>query len=143
VLTVSAASSQTVSPPPSTSFAITGVQTLSCVVVSNGQRRVSFTPRYAGLTGQPVSFSVVNELAPTTQPGPYSLNLYTDNPLITLKASQQGTVGEASFSYAWLQACGSASTRQAAPEATPLRVVVLGNPVSQAQVWVEVQGVPG
>ena len=35
------------------------------------------------------------------------------------------------------------SARQAASEETPLRVVVLGNPVLDAQVWVEVQGVKG
>ena len=48
-------------PPPGPTFSITGVTTVSCETISAGQRRVTFNPRYAGLDGTPVSFSVVNE----------------------------------------------------------------------------------
>ena len=91
-------------------FSITGVTTVSCATVSAGQRTLTFTPQYSGLNGQPVSFSVANELLPTTAPGPYTLQLYTDNPVITLKAVQGGTPGEASFAYNWLVACGGTYT---------------------------------
>ena len=45
--------------------------------------------------------------------------------------------------YRWLDACGSISARKGAIEPSRLRVVVLGNPVSGEQVWVEVQGRTG
>ena len=87
-----------------------------------------------------MSFSVVNELLPTTAPGPYTLDLYTDNPVISLRAVQSGV--SSSFSYGWLAAC-NASARLGAGSDARLRVVVLGNPVQESQVWVEVQGVQG
>ena len=103
----------TVSPATTNPFpaglSITGVQTLSCVLVSSGQRSVTFQPQYAGQTGQAILFSVVNETAPTTASGPYTLRLYTDNPTITLRATQSGTAGEASFAYNWLVACPTGS----------------------------------
>ena len=139
ILTVNPA---TVVGPPSGPFSITGVTTVSYEVVSAGQRRVSFTPRYSGLDGSPVSFSVVNEMLPTTQPGPYTLRLYTDNPTITLKAIQSGTPGEASFSYDWLAAC-NAGARMGALAERVLSVRVLGNPVQNGQVLVEVGGAEG
>ena len=74
--------------------------------VTAGERMLTFTPQYAGVTGQPISFSVVNEMLPTTSPGPYTLRLYTDNPTITLKATQTGSPSEASFAYNWLAVCG-------------------------------------
>jgi hypothetical protein len=127
--------------PPSADFAITAVGTLRCEVISAGQRRVSFTPQYSGVSSSPISFSVVNELSPTTAPGPYSLTLYTDNPIITLQAQQGSSL--ASFSYNWLAAC-SASGRQGVPEVSrPLRVTVLGNPVQSQHVVVEVRGAEG
>ena len=46
------------------------MQTISCQVLSAGQRRLTFNPQYAGVNGAPISFSVVNELAPTTESGP-------------------------------------------------------------------------
>ena len=92
-------------PPPTGSFSITSVQTVSCEVISAGQLRLSFTPRYAGLNGAPVSFSVVNELAPTTSPGPYTLSLYTDNSVITLRAVQSGI--SSSYAYNWLSVCST------------------------------------
>jgi hypothetical protein len=130
--------------PPLAGFGITGVQALSCVTVSSGQRSVSFLPQYSGLSGQAVRFEVVNELAATTNPGPYTLQLYTDNPLITLKASQAGSPGEASFSYNWLSACpANPGARRGAEPLAPLRVVVLGNPVVGETVEVEVRGAAG
>ncbi|NEU70995.1 glucose sorbosone dehydrogenase, partial [Spirosoma agri] len=88
-VTVTAPVSATIGEPGS--FTITGVQTVSCVVVSGGQRAVTFTPQYGGMTGGPINFSVVNERAATSDPGPYTLTLYTDNPTITLSAQQGST----------------------------------------------------
>jgi hypothetical protein len=90
-----------------------------------------------------VSFSVVNELALTTNAGPYSLTLYTDNPLITLSARQGSAT--TTYGYAWLASCPSGSgARSAAPELGPgLQVVVLGNPVTGQDVSVEVAGAEG
>ncbi|WP_020604690.1 PQQ-dependent sugar dehydrogenase [Spirosoma spitsbergense] len=127
-------------PPPPAGFAITGVTQVRCEIVSAGQRRLTFNPQYTGLTGQPVSFSVSNELVPTTNPGPYILNLYTDNPTITLKAIQTGTAGEASFAYNWLSVCTSPNTRLGASDPGSLRIMVLGNPVEN-NLTVEVWGV--
>ena len=86
-------------------IAIVGVTTVNCLTLSAGLRQVLFTPQYAGLTNEPVSFSVANELLPTTNPGPYSVKLYTDNPMITLYAQQGGS--HDSFRYNWLQACST------------------------------------
>ncbi|WP_040585456.1 T9SS type A sorting domain-containing protein, partial [Spirosoma luteum] len=101
---------------------------------------LTFSPQYAGLDGSPVSFSVVNELLPTTNPGPYSLTLYTDNPVIRLQARQSGV--SSSFSYGWLSACNPGA-RQAALVEVPLSVTVLGNPVAGETVAVEVRGAEG
>jgi hypothetical protein len=133
------------STPPTGTFSITGVTTVSCTPITAGLRQVSFTPQYAGTNGQPISFSVVSELSPTTAPGPYTLNLYTDNPTITLKATQSGTAGEASFAYNWLAACNSSSARVAAPTGreVSLNVSVLGNPAVSETVQVEVRGAEG
>ncbi|GAB3996313.1 hypothetical protein GCM10028807_38540 [Spirosoma daeguense] len=132
-----------VNPPGSTtspggSFAITGATLVSCTSLSPNRKSIRFTPVYSGLNGQPISFSVVNELLPTTSSGPYQLDLYTDNPVILLKATQQGTSSEATFNYNWLNAC-SAMGRQGVSE-LPLQVVVLGNPVINEQVEVLVKG---
>ncbi|MDB5241270.1 MAG: hypothetical protein JWP57_1895, partial [Spirosoma sp.] len=105
---------------PLDSFTITGVTMVSCAILSAGQRQIQFIPRYAGLSGQPISFSVVNEMLPTTAPGPYTLRLYTDNPAITLRARQTGTPPPASFVYNWLAACNGTNP---APDNTPPRVV--------------------
>ncbi|MBC8153843.1 MAG: lamin tail domain-containing protein, partial [Bacteroidetes bacterium] len=123
-------------------FAIASVSTTACEVLSPGERRVTFTPVYSGASGSPISFSVVNELPPTTAPGPYVLRLYTDNPVITLRASQSGLV--ATFGYQWLAACGSGSPRLGVAElAAPLRVTVLGNPLQDQSVRVRVAGTCG
>ena len=105
-------------PPPTATFSITGVTTVSCEAISAGQRRVSFNPRYAGLDGTPVSFSVVNEMLPTTAPGPYTLNLYTDNPVITLSATQNGATTQ--FAYNWLSACSSSTGNTPPTVANPV-----------------------
>ncbi|RIV17924.1 DUF11 domain-containing protein [Fibrisoma montanum] len=136
-LTVTAPGSATVGEPAG--FTISSVQTLGCQAVSAGQRRVSFSPQYGGLDGSPVSFSVANELLPTTAPGPYSLTLYTDNPVLTLIARQGNTV--VSYRYEWLSACGSGSRRAAEEVPTALRVTVLGNPTAGEWVDVELAGV--
>ena len=134
-------------PTPTGTFSITGVTTVSCTTVSAGLRTVSFTPRYAGLDGTPVSFSVANELLPTTAPGPYTLNLYTDNPVITLKATQSGT--QASFAYNWIVACnggapGGPSARVGAGSelTSKLKATILPNPVSQ-EFRIRIEGAQG
>ena len=118
-------------PPTTAPFAITGATTVNCTVLSAGQRQLTFSPQYTGTTGQPVSFSVVNELLPTADPGPYTLKLYTDNPIITLKALQQGTAGEASFSYNWLGACNTNSRIGVAEPRSRFSLEVLGNPAHE------------
>jgi hypothetical protein len=142
-LQVSSSFQLTVNPMPSTpaGFTIVGVSTVSCEVLSPGQRRVTFTPLYGGVDSSPISFSVVNELVATTNPGPYSLNLYTDNPSIIL-AAKQGT-SLASYVYNWFAVC-TAPTRVGVAEAgAGLQVKVLGNPVEGKFVEVEIRGVTG
>ena len=135
-------------PPPGGNpgaFAITGVTLVNCDVVTAARRLLHFTPQYAGQNGQPISFSVVNELLPTTNPGPYMINLYTDNPTITLKAVQTGTTGEASFNYNWLAACNGGNARVGVDHSveSELSVRLLGNPVENGAVSVEVWGGAG
>ncbi|WP_020603098.1 putative Ig domain-containing protein [Spirosoma spitsbergense] len=129
-------------PPPTGTFSITGVTTVNCGVISSGVRSVTFTPRYAGVDGSPVSFSVVNELLPTTNPGPYTLRLYTDNPTITLSAVQSGV--SSSFAYNWLAACapGAPGARVSGEPVSGLQLQVLGNPVRQV-LEVAVTGATG
>ncbi len=90
------------------SFAITGVNTSNCTVISATQRRVRFTPQYSGTNGSPITFAMVGQMLPTTTPGPYTLNLYLDNPAIGISA-QQGNQ-QSSFTYRWLEACNSGSS---------------------------------
>ena len=85
---------------------------------------------------------MVNELSPTTSPGPYALNLYTDNPVITLKAVQQGTPGEASFTYSWLAACNANKRMGVAEPLSRFSLEVLGNPVGE-QLRVLISGAEG
>ena len=100
---------------PTGAFAITGVTTISCNPVpgSSNQRSLTFIPQYSGANGQPIAFSVANEMLPTTAPGPYTLSTYTDNPSLTLKATQPGTSGEVIFNYNWLAICGTNPTNKA------------------------------
>ena len=140
-LSVQSSFQLTVNPAPTTSggFTITGVSTVSCEVLSVGLRRLTFTPQYGGLSGSPISFSVVNEKLPTTDPGPYSLTLYTDNPAITLSAQQGSEL--ASYRYNWLSVCG-ANGRQGVADAE-LLVRVLGNPVEGSWAVIELVGALG
>ena len=128
--------------PPATSLVITGVTMISCQTLTTGQRRLSFTPQYSGVVSgtaaAPLSFAVANEMMPTTAPGPYTINLYTDNPTIALKA-QQGNL-QASYSYNWLDVCFNSGARRAAEFTEKLVVTVLGNPVANDYAEVEVQG---
>ena len=139
---LSVCSSTTVTPPPTTGISITGVQTANCEVLSAGKYRVTFTPKYAGLDGTPVSFSVVNEMVPTTNPGPYSLNLYTDNSMITLSAVQSGV--SSTFGYNWLAACtpNGLGARVSGEPVAGLQLQILGNPVRDV-VSVLVRGAVG
>ncbi|GAB3690224.1 hypothetical protein GCM10027592_07350 [Spirosoma flavus] len=125
---------------PAGGFIISGVQTVSCVVLNANQRSLTFTPIYGGSDGSPISFSVVNEMLPTTAPGPYQLTLYTDNPVLQLRA-RQGSL-QASYAYNWLAACGS--TRQGVTEVgSELQVTVLGNPTSGQSAAIEIRGAYG
>ncbi len=128
-------------PPPTATFSITGVTTISCEAISAGLRRVTFNPRYAGLNGTPVSFSVVNEMAPTTNPGPYTLNLYTDNPVITLEATQSGATNQ--FAYNWLSACSSSTANTPPTVANPVppqsATVGIGYTLSLANVFTDAE----
>jgi glucose/arabinose dehydrogenase len=125
-------------PPPSTGFALTGATTLRCETISPTLRQLTFTPQYAGLNGQPVTFSVTGEMVPTTNPGPYSLRIYIDNPRITLRAEQSGV--QSSFSYNWLAACSATNARSSAESSDILRVKLLGNPVDSDRAEVEISG---
>lgn len=136
-------------PPPTGAFAITGVTTVNCTPAAGNpnKRELTFTPQYQGTNGQSISFSVKNEMLPTTASGPYTLGVYLDNPTITLKATQSGTAGEANFAYNWLSVCGAGTmqskmARESVAE-TSLEVRVLGNPVSNGRVQVEVSGTAG
>ncbi|GAB3996029.1 T9SS type A sorting domain-containing protein [Spirosoma daeguense] len=132
-------------PPPSGNFAIIGVTTVSCQSVTAGIRTVSFNPQYSGVNGQPISFSVTNEMLPTTAAGPYTLNLYTDNPIITLKAQQTGSPADASYTYNWLASCGSSTNgaRVSANAELILSVRILGNPVLGETAEIEIKGADG
>ena len=125
---------------PSTdlSFAFMGVTGVSCTTGSGNQRTVKFTPQYTGVTGQSITFSVVGELLPTTNSGPYTLNMYRDNPVITLKAIQAGTPGEATYLFNWASFC-PLGARLAADEG--LSVTVIPNPSVGQTTDIEVKGV--
>ena len=134
----------TPTPPPADVFAITAVTTISCQTVTATERRLTFTPEYTGLTGQPIKFVVVNEIEPTMAPGPYSIRVYIDNPTIRLRATQTGTQGDAVFTYNWLALCtSSGSARRGAEPEQSLSVRVLGNPVVDNRVSLEVSGAVG
>jgi hypothetical protein len=122
-------------------FAITSVNTINCETISASEKNVTFTPVYSGVTGDPITFSVVNERIPTTNPGPYTLRLYTDNPAITLKAEQLGVVS--TFSYNWLAACNSGTRVGVNEPGETLSVQILGNPVANESVEVEIRGAAG
>ncbi|WP_461098644.1 hypothetical protein [Spirosoma luteolum] len=127
--------------PTPVAFGITGVQT-QCSGQEGGARQVTFTPQYSATDGTSISFAVVNEMAATTAPGPYTLKLYTDNPIVTLRATQSGQT--VNFTYNWLGACLNVSKRVGVAESRePLAVQVLGNPVVGNTVRAEVRGAAG
>jgi hypothetical protein len=139
---LSVSPTSTTAPTPTGPFSITGVTLVSCTTDGPGARLISFTPQYAGLTGESIRFRVVNESLPTTAAGPYNLRLYTDNPVINLRAAQ-GNGSEVAYAYNWLSAC-NANSRVAASERTePLTVTVLGNPVVGETVDIEIRGAAG
>ncbi|WP_288425152.1 T9SS type A sorting domain-containing protein, partial [uncultured Spirosoma sp.] len=78
---------------------------------------------------------------PTTETGPYSLMLYTDNPVITLKATQNGT--ETRFVYNWLANCQSPSRIGTSESPATLQVQLLGNPARNGRLSVQVSGATG
>ncbi|GAB3702285.1 hypothetical protein GCM10027592_31550 [Spirosoma flavus] len=92
-------------------FGIAGVTMLDCNHISYFERRINFMVSYSGTNGQPISLSVVDELRATDYTGPYQLNLFTDKPVIELRARQQGTPGEATFAYNWLRDCANGNPR--------------------------------
>jgi hypothetical protein len=128
-------------PLDSTRFALVGVTPESCEGIGGGQRKVRFTPQYTGLDGTPVSFSVINELGTTTEKGPYSLNLYADNPTIILSAQQGSQV--VTYAYHWLAGCTSPARLGTGEPVGGLQVRVLGNPVVGREAVVEVARVEG
>ncbi|UHG89597.1 putative Ig domain-containing protein [Spirosoma oryzicola] len=130
---------QTSSTP--TSFTITGASTIKCEALSANKRLLTFTPQYAGVSGEPISFSVVNEKLPTSNPGPYDLELYTDNPTIRLSA-RQGT-SAVNYTYNWLAACGRSARIGNQEYGVGLSIKVLGNPVVGPVAQVEISGVTG
>ncbi|GAB3702315.1 hypothetical protein GCM10027592_31600 [Spirosoma flavus] len=93
------------------SFAITGITMLDCNHVGYFERRINFTVSFEATNGQPISLSVVNEARTIAINEPYQLNVFTDNPVIVFKARQQGTPGEATFSYNWLRDCANGNPR--------------------------------
>jgi autotransporter-associated beta strand protein len=136
---LSVSPTSTTAPTPTGPFSITGVTLVSCTTDGPGARLISFTPQYAGLTGESIRFRVVNESLPTTAAGPYNLRLYTDNPVINLRAAQ-GNGSEVTYAYNWLAAC-NVNSRVATSERTePLTVTVLGNPVVGETVDIEIRG---
>ncbi|QJD78872.1 putative Ig domain-containing protein [Spirosoma rhododendri] len=132
----------TTTPTPTGPFSITGVTLNSCQTISAGERQISFTPQYAGVTGETITFRVVNESVATTAPGPYMLKLYTDNPVINLRA-MQGSGSEVSYAYNWLAACNTNGRTGATERTELLTVTVLGNPVVGETVDIEIRGAEG
>ncbi len=126
---------------PAAPLTITGVMQVSCTPLSATSRRVSFTPTYSGGTGAPISFSVVNEMLPTTSPGPYNLTLYTDNPIIQMRAEQAGI--STWNAHNWMAACQANARMGAGEVGKSLRVVVLSNPTVADEVSVEIGGAVG
>ncbi|GHB53087.1 choice-of-anchor Q domain-containing protein [Persicitalea jodogahamensis] len=132
-------------PPPVSGFAITGVTGVDCQILSSTARQLTFTPTYQGDNGSPINFSVYGELADTHAPGPYSLRLYIDNPSITLFAFQNGISERVRFEFNWLNVCNTAAARLAVAEepGSELQVKVLGNPVENGVLKMEVRGAHG
>ncbi|WP_461099036.1 T9SS type A sorting domain-containing protein, partial [Spirosoma luteolum] len=110
--------------------------------LSTHERQLTFTPRYTGTDGQPITFQIVNETLPTTSflAQSVSLKLYTDNPVIYLKASQSGA--EATYAYRWQSVCSGAG-RIGSHTDDSLTLTALGNPVLGDQAVVVIGGASG
>ncbi|GAB3882867.1 FG-GAP-like repeat-containing protein [Spirosoma agri] len=104
-LSASTSFSITASPASTTGLSIAGVTGVSCLTISASKRQLIFTPYYSGQKAEPITFWVANEMMSTTAPGPYSLQLYTDNPTITLMAQQGGQ--PTTYRFEWLASCGT------------------------------------
>ena len=124
-------------------FAIIGITEATCMITGPTERRLTFTPQYSGTNGQPITFQVLGELAPTTTAGPYSLRLYTDNPTIHLQAQQTGTTGVTSFDYNWLASCTGGARLGTGATEPALTVRVLGSPTTDNRVEVDVEAAVG
>jgi hypothetical protein len=125
-------------PPPAGVFAITGVSGVSCTpVVGEAARTLTFTPAYSGTDSSPIQFDVQAEMLPTTAAGPYTIKLYLDNPIITLRAVQGGVTS--TFAFTWQPACNPSSLRLAIEEkwGLPGQLKAYPNPVRDA-VTIEV-----
>ncbi|GAB3894880.1 putative Ig domain-containing protein [Spirosoma agri] len=133
----------TIGTTPPAAFTIAGVNTISCVATSAGERQLTFAPQYTGTNGQAITFSVVNETSPTMAPAPYTVRLYTDNPTVTLRAAQTGTAVVATYSYNWLAACNAPARIGVVERKAELTVTVLENPTAGQQAQVEVRGATG
>ncbi|GAB3953389.1 hypothetical protein GCM10028805_37010 [Spirosoma harenae] len=126
--------------PPIQPFALVSVTTNGCQSLGRNQWQVTFTPQYTGLTGDQLVLAMTNGTI-TTQAGPYSPTLSTDQPLLTLIAQQGGTTSV--YNYNWLSACNAGARRAAIEPIPSLQVKVLGNPVQGQQVELEIRGVVG
>lgn len=133
--------------PDGGNLVIVSVNLADCKTLTPNARQLTLIPVYSGGDGSAITFRIVNEILPTTLPGPYSLRLYVDNPVITLAAIQSGKP-EVKFQYNWLAACSapSGNGRLGATEGGlegALSVRLLGNPVLNQQINVEITGVEG
>ncbi len=124
-------------------LAIVGVSGANCQTLSPTARKLNFTPVYEGGDGSPITFSVYGEMVETQAPGPYDLRLYIDNPSISLIA-QQGN-NKVRFQYDWLTVCNNAAARSGVGEepGSALQLTLLGNPVNNGLVKVEIRGAQG
>ncbi|WP_051097204.1 FG-GAP-like repeat-containing protein [Spirosoma panaciterrae] len=95
---------------PSPTFAITGVNLISCQPTPNGQRMITFNPVYSGLTGEKIVLAIAYDNFISLQPGPYTLTVPTTQPILTLIAQQGGKT--AFFNYRWLEACQAGPSNQ-------------------------------
>ena len=122
-------------PPTGGNLSIASVTTIECYQLTPNSRQLTFTPVYAGGNGSTITFQIRNESLPTTAGGPYSLRLYTDNPTITLLATQAGSP-QVTYAYNWLAVCGSSTARLGIGEPTEsslqLSLKAYPNPVTDA-----------
>ncbi len=134
--------------PPANSLAIGSVVLSTCTVVkpatanSPEVRQLTFTPQLIGTYTAPVTQAIPGALAPTSSLGPFTINVSTDAPTLTLTARDATNQVAPAYNWNWLQSCVN-STRLGAAEIGPLRVVVLGNPTHSDLVEVELSGVDG